>query len=350
MPPGMILSKCILGCPGKIRFKRVKMAKHNKPILLKSRLAVQSKTVLGELEKLFEVVEINSDSKLDPKVLSSVEYLWIHFDFHFNELFLRELPNCKLVMTTTTGLTHFSEEAISKLGSKLVNLNYFRKELEQVTSTAELALSFLFHSQLNLDQIFSEVRSGYWSRETNLRQKQISGLRIGIVGLGRLGSIFAKTISALGAVVYFCEIDNEKVIRGIAKGYHYISSLEELCELSDIVTLHASVIDSKNPILTSEILSNISTSFILINTSRSILVDEKSIVNAIHSGVISAYYTDVLRVEDLNEPLENSIIWSEAQTNSKIYISPHIGGATIQAMDFCEELLLKELLLNFANR
>ncbi len=69
MPPGMILSKCILGSPGKIRLKRAKMAKDYKPILLKSRLAVQSKTVLGELEKLFEIIEVNSDSKLDPKVL-----------------------------------------------------------------------------------------------------------------------------------------------------------------------------------------------------------------------------------------------------------------------------------------
>jgi D-lactate dehydrogenase len=140
------------------------------------------------------------------------------------------------------------------------------------------------------------------------------------------------------------------VLRGITKGYHYISSLEELCELSDIVTLHASVIDSRKPILTSEILSNIATSFVLINTSRSVLVDEKSIVNAIHSGTISAYYTDVLGIEDTSEPLKNSIVWNEAQTNSRIYISPHIGGATIQAIDFCEELLLKELLLHVVNR
>jgi D-3-phosphoglycerate dehydrogenase len=326
------------------------MTKYNKPLLLKSRLAVQSKTVIEELEKSFEVIEVNSDSKLDYRVLSRVEYLWIHFDFHLNELFLRELPNCKLVMTTTTGLTHFTDEAIKNLGPKLINLNYFRKELERVTSTAELALSFLFHSQLNLDPVFSEVRSGYWSREMNLRLKQISGLRIGIVGLGRLGSIFAKTLSALGASVYFCEIDNEKVIGGVAKGYHYIPSLEELCELSDIVTLHANVIDLKKPILTSEILSNITTSFILINTSRSALVDEKSIVSAIRSGVISSYYTDVLGTEDTNEPLKNSIIWNEAQINSNINISPHIGGATLQAMDFCEELLLKELLAHLVNR
>jgi D-3-phosphoglycerate dehydrogenase len=346
----MILSKCILGSLGKVRFKRAKMTKDNKPLLLKSRLSVQSKTVLDELEKSFEVIEVNSESRLDYRVLSRVEYLWIHFDFHLNEMFLRELPNCKLVMTTTTGLTHFSDEAINKLGPKLIHLNHFRKELQRVTSTAELALSCLFHSQLNLDAVFSEVRSGFWSRETNLRQRQISGLRIGIVGLGRLGSIFAQTLSALGALVYFCEMDNEKVIGGVAKGYRHISSLKELCELSDIVTLHANVIDSKKPILTSEILSNITTPFVLINTSRSVLVDEKSIVSAIRSGVISSYYTDVLGTEDTNEPLKNSIIWNEAQTNSKINISPHIGGATLQAMDFCEELLLKELLVHLANR
>ena len=140
------------------------------------------------------------------------------------------------------------------------------------------------------------------------------------------------------------------MISGVAKGYHYIPSLEELCELSDLVTLHANVIDSKKPILTSEILSNISTSFILINTSRSVLVDEKSIISAINSGVISSYYTDVLEKEDTNEPLKNSIIWNEAQTNSKINISPHIGGATVQAMDFCEELLLKKLLAHLESR
>ena len=316
------------------------MTKEIKPILLKSRLAIQSEAVLRELEKSFHVMEVNSDSKFDKDMLSKVKYLWIHFDFHLDEVFLRELPNCKLVMTTTTGLTHFSEEVINSLGPKLITLNHFRKELEQVTSTAELALSFLFHSQLNVDTVFSEVRQGLWSRETNFRQKQISGLKVGIVGLGRLGSIFANTISALGAFVYFCEIDSEKVLGGVKQGYQHVSSLRELCELSEIVT---------KPILTSEILSNIENSFVLINTSRSALVDEKSIVSAIKSGVISSYYTDVLGIEDTNEPLENSIIWSAAQTHSKINISPHIGGATVQAMDYCEELLLKELLACLAN-
>lgn len=325
------------------------MTKEIKPILLKSRLAIQSEAVLRELEKSFHVMEVNSDSKFDKDMLSKVKYLWIHFDFHLDEVFLRELPNCKLVMTTTTGLTHFSEEVINSLGPKLITLNHFRKELEQVTSTAELALSFLFHSQLNVDGVFSEVRHGVWSRETNFRQKQISGLKIGIVGLGRLGSIFANTISALGASVYFCEIDSEKVIGGVKQGYQHVSSLRELCELSEIVTLHANVIDTRKPILTSEILSDLKAPFILINTSRSALVDEKSIVSAIKSGVISSYYTDVLGIEDTNEPLENSIIWNAAQTNSKINISPHIGGATVQAMDYCEELIMKELLARLAN-
>jgi phosphoglycerate dehydrogenase-like enzyme len=109
------------------------------------------------------------------------------------------------------------------------------------------------------------------------------------------------------------------------------------------------VTDARKPILTSEILSDLEAPFILINTSRSALVDEKSIVSAIESGVISSYYTDVLGIEDTNEPLENSIIWNAAKTNSKINISPHIGGATVQAMDYCEKLLLKELLARLAN-
>ena len=326
------------------------MSKNSKPILLRSKLAIQNESVLYELEKAFKVFEISHESSLNQNILSRTEYLWVHFDFKIDNLFLSKLPICKFVLTTTTGLTHFSKEAIKSLGTKLISLNLFQTDLERVTSTAELALNFLFHSQLNLDHIFSEVKKGIWSRENNLRHTQISSLKIGVVGLGRLGKLFARTISGLGAKVFFCEIDEEKVKRGIDQGFIHVSTLKELCELADIVSIHASVLDSRKPILNSQILSNIKSPFVLINTSRSSLLDESAIVDAIHRGVISCFYTDVLAIEENNERLESSIIWAESQKNSRIYITPHIGGATIEAMDYCEKLLLKELMAHIASQ
>jgi D-3-phosphoglycerate dehydrogenase len=341
---GKVLSKLILGIHGKIEIKNLKMSKNSKPILLKSKFAVQNKSVINELENFFEVLEFSSESHIDQRILSRVEYLWIHFDCPIDKLFLSKLPVCKFVLTTTTGLTHLSEETIKFLGTKLISLNLFQKNLEKVTSTAELAMNFLFHSQLNLENIFSEVRKGKWARESNLRKTQISSLKIGIVGLGRLGKLFAKTISGLGAAVYFCEIDEKKVKQGTDKGYFHVATLLELCDLVDIVSLHANVIESRSPILNSQILSKIKSPFILINTSRSALVDESAIIDAIHLGVITSYYTDVLAIEDDGGSLVNSIIWNESQNDSRINITPHIGGATIEAMDYCENLLLKELM------
>ena len=160
----------------------------------------------------------------------------------------------------------------------------------------------------------------------------------------------AKTISGLGSVIYFYEIDSEKVSQGISKGYNHVESLKDLCELSDIVSIHASVLNSRLPILTSEILLNVNTPFILINTSRSTIVDEEAVIVATRMGVISAYYTDVLGIEYEDKSLDKSIIWQESQANSKINISPHVGGATLEAMNFCEGLLLNELFERLADK
>lgn len=323
-----------------------KMTNNLKPVLLMSKQAVQNSSVLQILKGHFKVVEINSEVWTNRDLIFQAEYLWLHFDQSLTESNLGQLPNCKLVLTTTTGLTHISEGAKHLLGDRLISLTKFRNELLSVTSTAELALSFLFHSQIDLSATFNEVRHGIWSRKNHIRLTQISTLRIGIVGLGRLGAIVSKTLTALGAQVYFCEIDDDKVNQGLSQGYIHIKTLSELCEISDVVSIHANVTEGRKPIITSETLERVNSSFILINTSRSSLVDEIAIVAALRQGIITDYYADVLGFEDGNDPLQDSAVWKESQSNPRIKLSPHIGGATTEAMDYCEKLLLNELLVH----
>jgi D-3-phosphoglycerate dehydrogenase len=316
----------------------------DKPPILVSKQAVQNPEVILSLKRRFQVIELDINAIEDQALMSKVECIWIHFDFCLDESFLKQIPKCKFVLTTTTGLTHISPGAKSLLGLRLIDLTNFRIELESVTSTAELALSFIFHSQLNLDPIFQQVNSGNWSRELNLRSKQISSLAIGIVGLGRLGSIVAKSLAGIGANIYFCEIQNERIERGIAEGYTFLNSIQELCEISDIVSIHANTETDSLPIFTKETFFGLESSTVLINTSRARLVDEGALIDAIRRGTISKFYTDVLATEDTNERLQNSAVWRESQSNSNIYITPHIGGATTEAMDYCENLLLNELI------
>jgi D-3-phosphoglycerate dehydrogenase len=319
-------------------------ARDQKPILLVSKQAVQNALILEKLSNRFSVSEINGETWANRELISKAEYLWIHFDFVLTDSILSMLTKCKLVLTTTTGLTHISEGAKNSLGDRLVSLTRFRDELMKVTSTAELALNFLFHSQLELESIFAEVRCGIWSRQNHLRQKQISTLKVGVVGLGRLGRLFAETVSALGAQIYFCELETNKIVEGTRKGFVYVKSVDELCEIADVVSIHANVNSETSPIITKEILERTNSSFILINTSRSSLVDENAIIEALNSGTIFKYYADVLGFEDEDASLQESIIWKESQSNNQIYITPHIGGATIEAMDYCENLLFNELI------
>jgi phosphoglycerate dehydrogenase-like enzyme len=139
-------------------------------------------------------------------------------------------------------------------------------------------------------------------------------------------------------------LETNKIAEGMKKGFVYVKSVDELCEIADIVSIHANVNNVTSPIITEEILKSINSSFILINTSRSCLVDENAIIAAMKSGTIFKYYADVLGFEDEDASLQESVIWKESQSNNRIYLTPHIGGATLEAMDYCENLLFNELI------
>ena len=60
--------------------------------------------------------------------------------------------------------------------------------------------------------------------------------------------------------------------------------------------------------------------------------------------ILRLIYADVLGIEDEDKSLQESVIWKESQSNNRICLTPHIGGATIEAMDYCENLLFNELI------
>jgi D-3-phosphoglycerate dehydrogenase len=309
--------------------------------LVLSPQAVRSTTILNFLEQNFTVRIIQQIEEI--KQIPSIDVLWIHLDCRINLTDLLEHPEIKYVITTTTGITHISEQAIHHLGNKLITLKNFQDQISGITSTAELTLNFLFFSQLNVSQINKSVLEGNWDRLSFLRETQLSSMSIGIVGLGRLGSIVAKCCHNLGMSVNFIEIDQEKISHGIESGYLLKANVVHLLESSDFVSLHADVRNRVKPLITSLEFGRIVKPITLINTARAELIDENALIQAMRQGRVRMYLADVLDIEAGNQSIRESDLWKYAQTVSNVFLTPHIGGASKDAMAKAESILCSQL-------
>jgi D-3-phosphoglycerate dehydrogenase len=293
------------------------------------------------LQELFQVIEISpNDLKDQVKQNLDIFALWIHFDTYLSEDYIDFLQKIPYLITTTTGLTHIDKEIIRMYGDKLIRLQSDSRALSQVSSTAELAWLLIMLSNNRIDKAFQSVQAGNWSRQTNLREQQLRSLTLGIVGYGRLGKMVANFARSFKMKVLVYDIKPDKTKIATVDGFVCVTSVEEMLQKCDVLSLHASVIEGSKKLITKSNLSLINKPLALINTARASLVDEDAILREIDKRPFLNYYTDVLHFEENGTSLSSSELWVKSLVSERIYITPHIGGANKEAIEICEKDLL----------
>ncbi len=270
--------------------------------------------------------------------------LWIHFDTYLSEYYIDFLKKIPYLITTTTGLTHINKEIIKMYGDNLIRLQSDSFALSQVSSTAELAWLFIMLSNNHVNRAFQSVKSGSWSRQTNLRDQQLSSLTLGIVGYGRLGKMVANFARSFKMKVLVHDIDPDKTRLATTDGFTCATSIEDMLQECDVLSLHANVLEESKKLITETNLSLLTKPLALINTARASLVDENAILSEISKRPFLNYYTDVLDFEENGTNLTSSKLWIKSLDSDRIFITPHIGGANKEAIEICENELLNSLI------
>ena len=223
--------------------------------------------------------------------------------FDINDGVLELTPNVKFICSATTGHTHLKFDA-TEYKIELVTLKGESDFLSEVRSVSEFTFAMILRLMRPLDW--------YGSR--------LSGKRIGIIGLGRIG----------------------KQVKDLAKAFHMIpvsydimdakSDLTQLFRTCDIVTLHASENSDGKRIVTKELLLHMKKTAIFINTARGSLVDDEALAEVLNAGQIAGAAVDVVGVSQfLNESTKNLII------------SDHIAGSTIEDRIKTDQFLCEKL-------
>jgi D-3-phosphoglycerate dehydrogenase len=159
-----------------------------------------------------------------------------------------------------------------------------------LVSTAELALSLLLSLARNIPAADASMKAEKWDRKS-FAGVELHGKRLGVIGLGRLGSRVAGYAKAFGmdVVAWSQNLTEEKAAKGGAK----LVSKDELLKTSDFVSIHLVLSDRTRGLLGAADLAKMKKSAILVNTSRGPIVDEAALLAALKNRTIAHAGLDV---------------------------------------------------------
>ena len=206
-----------------------------------------------------------------------------------------------------------------------------------VVSAAEHTLALLLAQARNIPQAHASLVAGRWER-SQWGGVEIYEKPLGIVGLGRIGSLVAERAKAFGMklLAYDPYVSAE---RARAIGAEAVS-LEELFARSDFVTIHLPKTSETKGLISAEVLAKAKPGLRLVNAARGGLVDEKALYEAIESGALGGAALDVFDKEPCTD--------SPLLTSSKVVATPHLGASTVEAQDKAGTTIAHQVVLALA--
>ena len=192
-------------------------------------------------------------------------------------------------------------------------------------ATAEVALLLLLGAARRANEGQEMLRSGRWTgwTPTQLMGHQLSGKRLGIVGMGRIGQAMARRARGFGVEIHYT--DQRRLPPEKEEGAVFHPTVEELLPLSQLLSVHAPSTPETRHLLDARRLALLPRGAIVVNTARGDLVDDEALIAALRSGQVGAAGLDVFQGEPAVHP--------GYRTLENTFVLPHMGSATIETRE-----------------
>jgi len=287
-----------------------------KKILITRRLLKQNE---DKASKIFDV-KLNSNDEL------------------YSQTKLIELSKgCDGILTSITD--KIDKETINKLpdtvkiisnfavGFGNIDLNSTKKRNITVTNTpdvltdatAEIAMLLILGAARRASEGIEYARNNKWKWSADfLIGKQLTGTRLGILGMGRIGRTVAKLAKAFGMIIHYH--NRSKLSSKLEMGATYHDSIKSLFSVSDVLSINCPATKETENIINVKTLEYFPTGAIITNSARGDMVEDEAMINALNRKKIYALGLDVYKNEPKLHP---------GYVNMKnVFILPHLGSAT----------------------
>jgi C-terminal binding protein len=264
--------------------------------------------VLGDIAEIV-IAGAKDEIELAHHLSDTDAILLFHDISILGEYSFSRAPNCRCVVRAGVGYNNIDLDAATRHGVIVCNVPDYGTE-----EVADHAIMFLLALARRLVNSHNAIRQGNWDYKTALGAPRLRGKTFGVIGCGRIGTATALRAKALGLdVVFFDPYLRQGMDKAL--GIRRVYRLEELLEQSHFVSLHCYLDQSNRHMINTRSLSHIRPGAILINTARGALVDERSLLEALDTGRVSAAGLDVLE----REPIDNDRL----RAHPHVLLTPH---------------------------
>ena len=184
-----------------------------------------------------------------------------------------------------------------------------------VQSVAEHTLALILSAMKNIPQYNEQMRK---NNHAIIAGSLLSGKKVGIAGMGRIGTSVAEMLECLGCHILFYD---PMIARQNPSTWKRMDSIENLVKGSDILSIHSAPQPDGSPLINAKVLSH-ANGITLINTARGSLIDEQSLISALSSGKVKSAALDVFP----SEPYTGKLL-----SFPQVIATPHVASNTMES-------------------
>lgn len=264
--------------------------------------------------------KMTEDEVLDLLLTNAVEAMVAGVEPLTREVFAQN-PQLRMISRCGSGFDSIDIEAATEAG-----LSLYRTPDAPAEAVAELTISLAIAVLRRVGEADRLVRSGEWHA---LMGRSYGRSRIGIAGLGHVGSRVAAVSRVLGAEVGYTDsyVDNDEYLR--------FDDIEALAEWADVLTIHLPRDETTHHTVNADVLAALGHEGVVINTARGGLIDEEALYASLTEGRIAGAALDVYETEPYSGPLA---------TLPNVMLTCHMGSYARQVRSAMESEALQNAL------
>lgn len=231
---------------------------------------------------------------------------------------LAAAPKLTVVGRAGVGVDNIDLKAATAQGVLVVNA-----PTANTISAAEHAMALILSQARNVPRADAVLRSGVWDR-TSFQGVELHGKTLGILGLGRIGSLVAERARAFGmTLIGFDPFVSPEVASRM--GVDVVEDVFDLYAAADFITVHLPKTRETAGMLNADAFASMKPGVRIVNASRGGIVVESDLAEAVRNGVVAGAGLDVFE----EEPLTSSPLFDLPQ----VVLTPHLGASTVEAQD-----------------
>lgn len=222
-----------------------------------------------------------------------------------------------IIATFSVGYDHIDVSAAKARGIAVTNTPDVLTD-----ATAEIALLLMLGAARNATSAIATLRSGGWKNwaPTGMLGTELTGKRLGILGLGRIGRATAHRARAFGMEIHYH--NRRRLGPEDEAGAVFHTTAESLFGVSDVLSLHCASTPETRRIVNRDTIELLPENAIVVNTARGDIVDDDALIDALASGRLAAAGLDVFSNEPNLDPRYLEL--------SNAFLLPHLGSATLE--------------------